>query len=156
MTKIDTSNYRITPENNVGVLVQLPTMSMDNKLYSVQLESSLSQYNKLRPPIEYFNANNSFKYVKLVYLVKTNTTEQHIKQTSVWTLVFIFCGMISIYNVEKILTLFRQNLNKINVDGLVNMKGKIADKDFASDNNDIDQIVQSINATKKKVKPKKI
>ncbi|KRT79935.1 hypothetical protein AMK59_6756, partial [Oryctes borbonicus] len=153
MTKIDTSNYKITPDNNPGILVQLPTISLDNKLYSVQLESTLSQYNKLKPPIEYFSANSSFKYVKLEFLMKATTTDQHIKQTSIWTLVFIFCGVIWIYNIEKILILFKQNFLKINVEPFINLKAKTPEKDFAADNNDIDQIVQSINATKRKVKP---
>ncbi|GJQ67388.1 hypothetical protein Trydic_g5084 [Trypoxylus dichotomus] len=155
MTKIDT-NYKIARGSNPGILIQLPTISLDNKMYSVQLESVLPQYSKLKPPIEYFTANSSFKYVKLEYYMRPTSSDHHIKQTSIWTLLFIFCGVLSVYNIDKILALFKQNFLKFNVDAFINLKTKAPEKDVAVNNHDIDQIVQSINATKKKPKPKKI
>nr|XP_022914700.1 nodal modulator 1 [Onthophagus taurus] len=155
-TKIDTTGYKITEDYNNGVLIQLPSVPLDNKQYSVQLETTLPHYTKFKLPIEYFTANTSFKYVELNFAIKANVTDHNIKQTSVWTLLFIFLVMVAIYNIDKVLISVKEVVSKLNIDGIVNFKTRNQDKEYNNDNNDIDQIVQSINATKKKSKPKKI
>lgn len=155
-SRIDTSNIALSNDYNFGVLVQVPPIPIDGKTYSVSLESNLN--NKLEPEPEYFVANSSFQYVELEFRVKSNVTEQDIKQTSVWTLVSIFGVMIVVYNIDKVSQVAKDKLggyvsNLINSISKRNVSGT---NEYTIDNVDIDQIVQSINDVKRKPKPKKV
>lgn len=152
-TKVDSGNVKLSDENT-GVLVYLPSVPLDGKLYSIQLESTLSQYNKERVPVHTFTSNSSFQYAELSFVVKSNNVEEQIKQTSVWTLLFIFLVLIAIYKIDAISVLLTNKISTINLD-VINFKNKPANNEI-NDNTDIDKIVQSINATKRKPKPKKI
>ncbi|RZC36994.1 uncharacterized protein BDFB_006360, partial [Asbolus verrucosus] len=151
--RVDTASVTITTDFNHGVLVQIPPLPFDGKTYSVHLESNLN--NKLEPEPELFVANSSFKYVELDFIVKSNVTEQDIKQTSVWTLVLIFSIMFAVYNIDKVSHFLKDMLGGYVAEIVNSTSKKTTANDYAVDNDDIDQIVQSINAVKRKPKPKK-
>lgn len=151
--KIDSAT-RVTKSNNPGVLVNLPAIPLDHRPYSLQLESSLAQSSKWQ--LEYFDANASFRYFEFRFNTKTNVTDQPIKQTSIWSLVFIFSVLAAIYNIELIASLLKEKLNfNLNLYNLIptpNSNQKNVNDYY--DDAEIDQIVQSINNAKRKPKPK--
>lgn len=152
-TKVDVSNLKLSDENQ-GILVHLPSVPLDGKLYTIQIESTLSQYNKEKAPIHYFTSNSSFQFADLSFKIKSSNIEEQIKQTSVWTLLFIFAILFAIYNIDTVSRLVKNKLSNINLEA-INFKTKQINNEI-NDNADIDQIVQSINATKRKPKPRKI
>ncbi|CAH0562230.1 unnamed protein product [Brassicogethes aeneus] len=155
-TKIDTSTVKITKDNNPGVLIHLPSLPSDDKPYTAHLESTLPGDVKTISPIGYFNTNSSFQYLELTFAVKTGGNDQHIKQTSVWTLL-IFIGIITVlYNIELVAPIVKDKFN-FNLEHLSNYMPTINKKTVDNyDNAEIDQIVQSINNLKKKKPVRKI
>ena len=154
--RIDPSSYKLTESNNIGLLVHLSSVPLDNKLYSVQIESTLAQFNKIQHA-QYFTSNSSFKFLTLNFVADIKNSEQQIKQTSVWSLLFIFNIMVVIYNIDKITLLLKEWFIKVNsTEGFTIFKIKHTVRENIADINDIDQIVQNINAIKQKVKSKKI
>lgn len=157
LTKLDMSNYRFTKDYNYGVLVSLLPIPADGKTYSIQLESSISQKSALRSQVQSFVSNSTFKYFELDFVVKENQTEQHMKQTSVWTLVFIFSFILLVYNADKVYAFVGPQFAKLDVNQVVSkLKPKSVPVEQPMSTTDIDQIVQSINAVKRKPKLKKI
>ncbi|KAF5281325.1 hypothetical protein FQR65_LT02955 [Abscondita terminalis] len=154
-SKIDNVNYKINSENNAGVLVQVPSVQLDNKLYSIYLESGTSS-SRIKAHTQYFTANSSFKYIDIEYLAKSNVAEQNIKQTSIWALLFIFGGLIGMYNIELTISIVKDQLSKLNlVNGIINNLRKPSGNEYILNSNDIDEIVQNINAPKRKIKQRK-
>lgn len=150
--RLDTSSIALT-DYNQGVLVHIPPLPLDGKIYAVHLHSNLN--NKLEPEPQIFVANSSFKYIELDFIVKTSLVEQDIKQTSVWTLVLIFGIMFAVYNIDKVSRFVKEMFGGYISDFVSSASKKITTSDYIGDNDDIDQIVQSINAVKRKPKPKK-
>lgn len=154
--RLDGSNIKLTKDNNPGIFVQIPSIRQDDKTYSIYLESISSHNGKSVSEPYYFIANSSFKYVELDYTFKISTTEQLIKQTSVWTLVFVFILMIGIYNIEQVLYLLKGPLEKINFSvSNIGSKANVYNQSTIS-NAEIDELVHNIVTTKRKPKPKKI
>lgn len=157
--KLDMTHVKLAEDNNPGVIVQIPSIPLDSKLYFIQLESALPQFNAMKPIVEYFTSNTSIKYIELEFIGNTFVVDHQIKQTSIWTLLFIFAVIIVIYNVEVIVQFVSERFTALNLNGIIPVKlhSKSQDKeDFVIDTKEIDQIVQNINVTKRKVKPKKI
>ncbi|KAF5281651.1 hypothetical protein FQA39_LY17749 [Lamprigera yunnana] len=155
--KIDGSNYKITKENNVGILVHVPSVPLDNKMYSIYVECGTSP-GRLKGHTHYFSANASFKYIDIEYTAKNYSTEQNIKQTSVWTLIFIFLILLGLYNIDITLQFVKDQLMKLNLLNINNMIvyfRKPAGNESVLDSSEIDEIVQNINAPKRKVKQRK-
>lgn len=142
--------YKLTSDTNNGILLQVPSIPVDGKAYSVQLES---QGNRDKIQTQYFVSNNTFKFIEIEYAVKTATPEQHMKQTSIWTLIGVFSLVFGIYNTERIFNFVKQ---KLNVGGATPSARQKPPTSEVVDNNDIDLIVQSIYAVKRRPKPKKI
>ncbi|CAH1153826.1 unnamed protein product [Phaedon cochleariae] len=157
--KVDSLSLRLTKAINPGILVHLSSVPIDNKLYTVQLESSFLQSTKYQPQLYHFGANESFKLIEFHVSVKDNISEQPIKRTSIWSLLFIFAVLCAAYNIEVVGSFLKEKFN-FNISALTNLIPKISsnDKTLNDDYYDaqIDQIVQSINNAKKKPKPKKI
>lgn len=146
-TSIDNLNAKIEQNRNHGILVHLPTLQLDNNDYSIHLEPSHSL--KGRPLIEYFNANSSFKYIQINFNPKTNVKEQPIKQTSVWAIVFIFVVLILAYNIQIVLDILKEHLN-FNIENLSAYIPISSNYKSVNDyDNDIDQLVEDINNTRK-------
>ncbi|XP_076247163.1 BOS complex subunit NOMO3 isoform X2 [Calliopsis andreniformis] len=90
---------------NAGFLVHLPPLQADGRKYFVQLESSLSQtLHKYRTLPFYFEANSSFKYVKLTFNAERKVDQSDMNQTSVIALPFIMLVAFAFLNREKLWT----------------------------------------------------
>ncbi|KAG5882400.1 hypothetical protein JTB14_008975 [Gonioctena quinquepunctata] len=155
--KIDTSSIKLSKNSNPGILVHLPFIPLDHKPYSVQLESSLVQNSKLHPEVHQFNANTSFKFIDFDFSVRDSISEQPIRQTSIWSLIFILSVLFTAYNIEIVANVLKEKFN-FNISALTNLIPVPNTKPVNDyyDDAQIDQIVQSINNAKKKPKPKKI
>lgn len=157
--KLDSTYLKVTKDNNAGILVHLPSVPLDDKQYSLHLEGP-SQSTRNKAHTYYFTADSSFKYLEMEYFTKKRTAEQNIKQTSLWTLVLIFGSLIGLYNIEKTVQIAREQFSKLNIgnfSGLTSsFRRKSTPTDYVIDKNEIDQLVQSINATKRKPKPRKV
>lgn len=88
---------------NAGFLVHLPPLQTDGKKYFVQLESSLSHtLHKYRTIPFYFEANSSFKYVKLTFNAERKVDQSDMNQTSIVALPFIMFIAFAFFNREKL------------------------------------------------------
>lgn len=101
--KID-GNQKINNNNhNAGFLIHFPPLQSDNKRYFVQLESSLSKYSHKYTTIPiYFEANTSFKHVKLRFDAERKSDQGDINQSSVIALPFIIIVALAFLNREKL------------------------------------------------------
>ncbi|KAL6255181.1 hypothetical protein P5V15_013514 [Pogonomyrmex californicus] len=88
---------------NAGFLVHFPPLQADGRKYFVQLESTLSQaVHKYRTVPVYFEANSSFKYVKLTFNAERKVDQGEMNQTSVIALPFIILIAAAFINREKL------------------------------------------------------
>ncbi|XP_017891823.1 nodal modulator 3 [Ceratina calcarata] len=88
---------------NAGFLVHLPPLQADGKKYFVQLESSLSHaLHKYKTVPFYFEANSSFKYVKLIFNAQRKIDQSDMNQTSVVALPFILLVTVAFFNRDKL------------------------------------------------------
>ncbi|XP_025074789.1 nodal modulator 3 [Pogonomyrmex barbatus] len=88
---------------NAGFLVHFPPLQADGRKYFVQLESTLSQaMHKYRTVPVYFEANSSFKYVKLTFNAERKVDQGEMNQTSVIALPFIILIAAAFINREKL------------------------------------------------------
>lgn len=143
---------------NNGILIHMPSIPVDNNTYALQLDASLVQNSRSQHQVHHFIANKSFVYVELDFNVKNTISEQPIKQTSIWSLVFIFLVLFILYNIEFVAHVLRDKLN-FNINSITNIipVPNLNQKNVSDyyDDAQIDQIVQSINNAKKKPKVKK-
>ncbi|KAJ8923473.1 hypothetical protein NQ315_010051 [Exocentrus adspersus] len=156
-SKIDTS-IKLTNDINPGVLLHIPSIPIDSRPYAIQLETNLAQTTKWKPQIHHFNANTSFKFIELDFNVKSSNSEQPMKQTSIWSLIFILSIVCVLYNIDLVANILKDKFD-FNISAVTNLIPipSTSQKNTTDyyDNAQIDQIVQSINAVKKKPKPKK-
>lgn len=153
--KLESSMYK-----SPSVLIHVPALPIDNKSYFLQLESSLSTaLHNYKSDVEYFVANSSFKHVVMQFSIQTRIQDQDIAHTSVLALPFIILCLIGVYNIQQISKFTSDLLSRhnINLTSFLN-KGKAApvERNITNSTSEIDQIVQNINAIKRKVRPKKI
>ncbi|CAK9802616.1 Nodal modulator 3 [Anthophora quadrimaculata] len=88
---------------NAGFIVHLPPLQADGRKYFVQLESSLSQaLHKYKNAPFYFEANSSFKYVKLAFNAERKVDQSDMNQTSVVALPFIMLVTVAFFNRERL------------------------------------------------------
>ncbi|KAG5329392.1 NOMO3 protein, partial [Acromyrmex charruanus] len=100
---IQQSTNKNTGTYNAGFLVHFPPLQADGRKYFVQLESSLSQaVHKYRTIPVYFEANSSFKYVKLAFNAERKVDQGEMNQTSVIALPFIMIVALAFVNREKL------------------------------------------------------
>ncbi|KZC07453.1 Nodal modulator 3 [Dufourea novaeangliae] len=98
---------------NAGFLVHLPPLQADGKKYFVQLESSLPQtMHKYRTVPFYFEANSSFKHVKLTFNAERKVDSSDMSQTSVIALPFIMLVAFAFLNREKIWTWLNASIER--------------------------------------------
>lgn len=88
---------------NAGFLVHLPPLPADGRKYFVQLESSLSQgLHKYKTFPVYFEANSSFKYIKLPFSAEKSIDHGDMNQTSIVALPFIMLVACAFLNRDKL------------------------------------------------------
>ncbi|KYQ48115.1 Nodal modulator 3 [Trachymyrmex zeteki] len=105
ISKLDVqqSTSKNTGTYNAGFLVHFPPLQADGRKYFVQLESSLSQaVHKYRTIPVYFEANSSFKYVKLAFNAERKVDQGEMTQTSVIALPFIMIVALAFINRENL------------------------------------------------------
>lgn len=146
--------YKLAPEINNGVLLQAPSIPIDGKAYSVQVEPTANQGIRDKVQTHYFTSNDTFKFIEINYSIKSSNPENHMKQTSVWTLIGVFALVLVVYNTERIFNFTKRKANGTGT--AAPAKPAKQQTNEAVDNNDIDLIVQSIYAVKRRPKPKKI
>lgn len=106
VSKLDVQQSgKIASNYNAGFLIHFPPLQADNRKYFIQLESSLSQaVHKYRTVPVYFEANSSFKYVKLTFNAERRVDQGDMNQTSVVALPFIALVALAFFNREKLWT----------------------------------------------------
>lgn len=115
ISKLDTQQFvgKNTGHYNAGFLVHFPPLQADGRKYFVQLESSLSQaVHKYRTVPVYFEANSSFKYVKLMFNAERKVDQSDMNQTSVIALPFIILVALAFVNREKLWTFLNTLLER--------------------------------------------
>ncbi|KAK9299267.1 hypothetical protein QLX08_007630 [Tetragonisca angustula] len=103
-SKLETQQLsKIGSAYNAGFLMHLPPLQADGKKYFVQLESSLSHtLHKYKTIPFYFEANSSFKYVKLTFNAERKIDHSDMNQTSIVALPFIMFITVAFFNREKL------------------------------------------------------
>lgn len=139
---------------NAGFLVHFPPLQADGRKYFVQLESSLSQaVHKYRTVPVYFEANSSFKYVKLMFNAERKVDQSDMNQTSVVALPFIILVALAFVNREKLWTLLNALLERRSKPTL---SSRTPVQAIPIDPRADDIIVEQImNINKRKTKPRK-
>lgn len=155
--KLDNPNFHKNGRNP-GLRVMFPRISMDGKSYSVQLESTLSssQYKYNTAPVQ-FLAQTSFKHINLEFNATTKVLEQDLNQTSMLALPMIILVSVVFFNQQKVsdvLQIIADKLSSLQLKQTSSQYG--VQQNTVVDHREIEQIVQNINAVKKKPKPKKI
>lgn len=104
VAKLDVQHgSKIGNSYNAGFLIHFPPLQADNKKYFVQLESSLSQaLHKYKTIPVYFEANSSFKHIKLSFRAERKVDQGDVNQTSVVALPLIILVAIAFLNREKL------------------------------------------------------
>lgn len=154
--KLDSSLYRTQKFHNPGVLVHLPSLPLDNKLYFIRLESVASQSSQSYNPVQhFFNANASFKNFNLEYNPSIAHSDHAIGQTSVLILPFIVLCVILFYNIDRITKFCIEKINKLEINSLNAFFQRFTSLPNDRPSDDIDEIVQNINAPKMKKKVRK-
>ncbi|KAF7383822.1 hypothetical protein HZH68_014579 [Vespula germanica] len=104
ISKLDTQHSsKIGTSYNAGFLIHFPPLQADNKKYFIQLESSLSpSLHKYKTNSVYFEANSSFKYVKLTFSAERKVDQGDMNQTSIVALPFIMLITVAFLNREKL------------------------------------------------------
>lgn len=104
ISKLDTQHSsKIGTSYNAGFLIHFPPLQADNKKYFIQLESSLSpSLHKYKTNSVYFEANSSFKYVKLTFNAERKVDQGDMNQTSIVALPFIMLITVAFLNREKL------------------------------------------------------
>ncbi|XP_015179273.1 PREDICTED: nodal modulator 1 [Polistes dominula] len=104
ISKLDTQHLnKISSSYNAGFLVHFPSLQADNKKYFIQLESSLlPSLHKYKTNPVYFEANSSFRYVKLIFSAERKVDQGDMNQTSIVALPFILLITIAFFNREKL------------------------------------------------------
>ncbi|KAL1492503.1 hypothetical protein ABEB36_010747 [Hypothenemus hampei] len=140
-------NVKLDPKSskNAGILINPPTLPFDDKEYSVHLEPFSNIKGK--SCIHYFKTNKTFIYLELNFKSKSVVKEQPIKQTSIWTVIFVGLFFLIAVNFPAILRFLKDNFNfdfETLSSYVPNNKRSTSDYD-----NDIDKIVKDINNVKK-------
>ncbi|XP_033218946.1 nodal modulator 2 isoform X2 [Belonocnema kinseyi] len=104
IAKIDSYHtFKIGNSYNAGFLVHFPPLHSDSKKYFVQLDTSLSQSShKYKSIPVYFEANSSFKHVKLNFDAERKHDQADINQTSVVALPFIMLVAFAFLSRDKL------------------------------------------------------
>ncbi|XP_076659789.1 uncharacterized protein LOC143363051 [Halictus rubicundus] len=154
-SKLETQQLtKIGNSYNVGFLVHLPPLQTDGRKYFVQLESSLSEtMHKYRTLPFYFEANSSFKHVKLTFNAERKIDQNELSQTSVIVLPFIMLIAFAFLNREKIWTWLSSSIERRSKPS-VSSRAPIQAVPIDPRADDI-IVEQIMNINKKKTKPRK-
>jgi len=116
---------RLYKEDNPGVpmvtvplgvvsFFYLPSLQMDDMLYRVTLESSISKntHEFIQPEVE-IRANLSYKHITFKFEPKRKSLEQELSQSSILVLPLTILIVLAGYNYQKLLPLGQNLLNQV-------------------------------------------
>ncbi|KAF7996738.1 hypothetical protein HCN44_002384 [Aphidius gifuensis] len=150
------SSSKFSNNYNPGFLIHLPSLKLNNKKYFIQLESTLSKaifkYNTI--PI-YFNANESFKGIDVLFNVERNIDNNDMNQSSIMALPLILIVAIAFLKRDNLVNWFNLIIVQFNKSVPVNKPQvvQVAPIDPRADDIIVEQIM---NINKRKVKPRKV
>lgn len=139
---------------NPGIMVFFPRIPFDGNRYFVELTTSLSdQHFKFNLPVESFLSNRSSVFIELDFSPEVRATENEMNQNSLSALFLV--GLIAVVFFKQDLAMELVNfvwsrLSDVIDNALSKTKKKENRHDVAFDDNEIEKLAQSINATKKK------
>lgn len=156
VSKLDTQHSsKFGTGYNAGFLINFPPLQADNKNYFLQLESSLSQnLHKYKTMPVYFEANSSFKYVKLSFNAERKIDQGDVNQTSVVALPLIMIVAIAFFNRDKFFSYITTVIEKWTKPTPISRSPvQTVPIDPRADDIIVEQIM---NINKRKVKPRKM
>ncbi|XP_053408059.1 nodal modulator 3-like [Mercenaria mercenaria] len=121
---LPTLKVRLYKEDNPGVpmftaplgvvsFFYLPSLQMDDSIYTVRVESSLSKntHEFIQPEVE-IRANISYKHITFRFEPKRKSVEQELSQSSVLVLPLTILIAVAVYHYQKLLPLGQQLLGQ--------------------------------------------
>lgn len=142
---------------NPGAMVFFPRIPFDGKSYVIELTTTLSEKNfKFTLPTEQFEANRSTIYVELDFEPEIRLNENEFNENSFSALILLALVMIAFFKQELAIEFCSFLLTKLGrvaqtaINQASSPKKKDTRFDTAYNESEIDKIVQSINAPKKK------
>lgn len=139
---------------NPGIMVYFPRIPFDGHTYFVELTTSLSdKHFRYELPAQSFLSNRSSVFVELDFSPEVRTTENDLNQNSLSALLLV--GLIAIVFFKQDLAMELVNFVWSRLSGVIDnalskTKKKENRHDTVLDDNEIEKLAQSINATKKK------
>lgn len=122
---LSTLKVRLYRDDNPGVpmftvplgavsFFYLPSLQMDNSVYYVRLESSLSKntHDFVQPEVQ-LEANVSYKHITFKFDPKRKSLEQELNQGSVLMLPLSVLAIFAAYHYQKILPMGQQLLGRV-------------------------------------------
>lgn len=140
---------------NPGIMIFFPRIPFDGKTYTVELTTTLSDKNfKFDLPIVPFQANRSTVYVELDFTPEIRLSEGDLNQNSISALILLGLIIIAFFKQElagEFLALIWTKISALATTIINNAQKKRDTRhEIAYNENEIDKLAQSINATKKK------
>lgn len=98
------STLKATPSCSLtATALVFPPVPADGRMYSIQLESSLSHktHNYRTHPV-YFKANSSFQLVRLNFVTSVQTSDNELSHTSYLALPLLLLALLVFYNRDTV------------------------------------------------------
>lgn len=140
---------------NPGIMVFFPRVPFDGKTYVVELTSTLSDKNfKYTVPSQSFQANRSTIYVELHFDPEIRLNENDLNQNSISALILLGLIVVAFFKQDLATELLGLAWNKVSILATTAInnaqKRNVPRHDTTYNENEIERLAQSINATKKK------
>lgn len=150
------SPLNIKSRVNPGIMIFFPRIPFDGKTYVIELTTTLSDKNyKYTLPVETFITNRSTIYTELEFSPEIRLNESDLNQNSISALILLGLVIIAFFKQDLAMELITFVWNKVStlVQNVVNnatSRRKDNRHEFAYNEQEIEKLAQSINATKKK------
>lgn len=145
---------------NPGIMVFFPRIPYDGKTYFIELTSTLSDKTyKYTIPAQSFVSNRSTVFVEFEFTPEVRSIEGELNQNSISALILIAIIGVAFFKQELAFDFFNFLWSRflVSVESVINNKAganrspkKDNRPDVALDENEIEKLAQSINATKRK------
>lgn len=145
---------------NPGIMVFFPRIPYDGKAYFIELTSSLSDKTyKYTIPAQSFISNRSSVFIEFEFTPEVRSIEGELNQNSISALILIAIIGVAFFKQELAFDFFNFLWSRflVSIESVLNNKSagsrspkKDQRADVAFDENEIEKLAQSINATKRK------
>lgn len=147
----------IKNRQNPGAMIFFPRIPFDGKSYVVELTTTLSDKNfKFTLPVEHFEANRSTIYLELDFSPEIRINENEFNENSFSALILLGLVIVAFFKQDLAIEFCSFLWTKLNsvaqtaINQASSPKKKDNRFDAAYNESEIDKIVQSINAPKKR------